>query len=111
MATTDVTSGIERLEVFEEKCGVMLDSLSAFLEDYGDPSYLRVRGALQARNGSQLAEDVKIVVSAYDSAGRIIGTESQSFRAADFLGFETIDFMLVLPLGDVAKVRIYPKKG
>lgn len=47
----DVTSKIERLEVFEERLGVTLESLSAFLQgDGGEGFLLIVRGELQPRN-------------------------------------------------------------
>ena len=113
MANIDVTSRIERLEVFEERLGVTLESLSAFVEDYGtDGSVLRVRGELQTRNGTELQEDIALVVAAYDTSGRIIGTSSSHYyRVAEFFGLETFECVVMLPLSQVSKVRVYPKKG
>jgi hypothetical protein len=110
MADIDVTSRIERLEVFEERLGVTLESLSAFVEDDA-PYYLKVYGELHTRNGTELQGSVDLVVAAYDTSGRIIGTSSHWYSADDFFGLETFEFTVALPLSQVSKVRIYPKKG
>lgn len=110
MANIDVTSKIERLEVFEERLGVMLESLSAFVDDVV-PYFLWVRGELHTRNGTELQEDVELMVAAYDSSGRVIGTGTRRYLAEDFFGLETFDLGFSLPLSQVSKVRVYPKKG
>jgi len=113
MADIDVTSKIERLEVFEERLGVTLESLSAFVHDNG-PGYsvfLIVRGELQTRNGTELQGNIHVVVAAYDASGRIIGTESLGCYVEDFFGLETFHLTVEIPLNQVSKVRIYPKKG
>ena len=113
MADIDVTSRIERLEVFEERLGVTLESLSAFVHDNGADSstYLIVRGELQPLNGMELQENVDMVVAAYDVSRRIIGTSSCRYYADELFGLETFDFTVELPLNQVSKVRLYPKKG
>ena len=108
----DVTSKIERLEVFEERLGVTLESLSAFLQgDGGEGFLLIVRGELQPRNGAELREDVELMIATYDSSGRIIGTNSRTYYAQTFFGLETFDLGVYLPLSQVSKIRVYPKKG
>lgn len=112
MADIDVTSKIERLEVFEERLGVTLESLSAFVTDQGaDNIYLAIRGELQTRDGTELHEDIALVVAVYDASGRIIGTSSQWYFVDGFFGLETFEFIVHLPLSQVSKVRVYPKKG
>lgn len=111
MTNIDVTNRIERLEVFEERVGVTLDSLSAFVEDYGAGGIcLRVCGEIQARNGTELLGDVDLVVAAYDSSGRIIGTEFKIYCVDKFFGLETFNLAVQIPLSQVSKVRVYPKK-
>ena len=112
MADVDVTSKIERLEVFEERLGVTLESLSAFVTDHGaDDIYLAIRGELQTRDGTELQGDVELVIAVYDSSGRIIGTDSCLYLAKNFFGLDTVDRLFRLPLNQVTKIRVYPKKG
>jgi len=108
----DVTNKLERLEVFEERSGVRLDSLSAFLKDWGDNDniFLTVSGELQSQVGTELQEDTYLVVAVYDSSGRIIGTSGLSYLSENFFGLETFDLLVNLPINEVAKIRIYPKK-
>lgn len=111
MSYIDVTSTIERLEVFEERLGVSLESLSAFVQDVeGMGIYLRVRGEVRTREGTQLKEDCKLEVTVFDASQRIIGTMSYPFYVKNFFGFETFQIQISLPLNQVSKVRIHPKK-
>ena len=109
----DVTNKLERLEVFEERSGVRLDSLSAFLKDWGDNDniFLTVSGELQSQVGTELQEDTYLVVAVYDSSGRIIGTDSLGFNSKDFFGLEIFSLCIGLAINDVSKIRIYPKKA
>lgn len=118
MTTIDVSSKIERLEVFEERLGVSLESLSAFVEE-SPPGYgyimLKVRGELQPRNGTQLRQDIRLKVTAYGSSKRIIGTSSDrdapKFSVERFFGLAAFEVEFWLPVTQVSKVRVYPKKG
>lgn len=115
MVNIDVTSKIERLEVFEERLGVRIESLSAFLTDYRDDNLnfnndVRVRGELQAREGTELQQDVDLVMAVYDSSGRVIATSSNSYYAGEFFGLETFELTVEIPMNQVAKIRVYPKK-
>ncbi|MDY0168903.1 MAG: hypothetical protein RBS80_20325 [Thermoguttaceae bacterium] len=103
----DVTDRIERLELFEERLGVQLEGLSAFVER----GFLTVRGELHPRNGTELNQDTELVVAAYDATSRVIGTASNYFTSEDFFGIETFELSINLPIATVARVRVYPKKA
>jgi hypothetical protein len=105
----DLSDAIERLSLFEERAAVRFEGLSAFL-DSESPS-LTVRGELHPVDGSELDEDVEVVVAAYDRRGRIIGIGTELFDVENFFGFATFEVYLSLPRGDVARVRVHPRRG
>jgi hypothetical protein len=112
MAVTDVTKLLERLEAFEDRLGVRLESLSVFMEVIGDDCVgLLVRGELHPQAGTELQQDVELIVAAYDSSSRIVGTMSQHFEASGFFGFETFEMIVEIHLNEIARVRIYPKRS
>ncbi len=109
----DVTHLVERLEAFEDRVGVSLEGLYAALDtEYGG---LEVNGELHLRNGTELNEDIQIVVTLYDAAGRVIDVTDKYIDSDRFFGFEAFSAYFNEP-GDpeagtppVAKIRIYPK--
>ena len=108
----DLTRRIERLELFEERLGVRLESLSALIEIDQDPPFaLNVYGELHPRDGTELQSDVELIVVAYDQSGRIVGTDSTNFDAENFFGFETFRIWFYLPVNEIVRIRVYPKKG
>ena len=110
MRNDDITNLIERLDAFEERCGVRLESLSAYIQRIADPPfYITICGELHPREGAQLVQDIEIVVVAYDSHGRAVDTTSDFIYAANFFCLETIDITVSVPVDDVKRVRIYPK--
>ena len=100
----DVTHLIERLEAFEERMAVRLDALFAKLED----DVLTVNFELHSRDGNQLKEDTKMVVTVYDAAGRLLAQNTNQSYVEAFFGFETYSFSISVP-GQIAKVRVIPK--
>lgn len=102
----DITKLLERLEAFEERLGVTLEGLFASIDQN---KYITVNGEIHPREGTQLTQNVQLVVSAYDSSGRVLNTASNYFRADSFFGFETFSITLVPSPVAVSKVRIYPK--
>ena len=112
MAQIDLSNKFERLEVFEERAGVTIQGLSAFIQDQGEGDVvLRVCGEIQTRDGTQLRQDVELIIAVYDSCGRIIGTSSCNYYAETFFALETINDVIFLPIKEVSKIRVYPKKG
>ena len=109
-AKKDVTQLLERLEAFEDRLGVRLESLSAQLDADDDESmYLDVRGELHPKSGTELKQDMRLIVAVYDSASRVVATEGWSFSTSDFWGFEVFHICVKLDVKDVTRVRIYPK--
>src|SRR4051812_7852867 len=75
MAQLDLTDKIERLDALEERAGVLLHGLSAFLEASGNENLgLNVAGEMRSRHGSRLKQDVTLVIAVYDSSDRVVET-------------------------------------
>lgn len=108
MANKDVSHLIERLEAFEDRLGVTLEGLYAAQDtEYGQ---LEVNGELHPREGTGLNEDLEVVATLYDSAGRIIGVTSERMYSNRFFGFEAFSaFFSEVGNPPVAKIRVYPK--
>ena len=108
---TDVTSLVERLEAFEDRLGVRMESLNADVMELNDGTYLRVRGELHLKSGTELEQNVFLVVAVYDSSGRIVGTKQQWFVKRTFFGFEVfqIDVNLDATELKLTRIRVYPK--
>ena len=110
MAKKDLSDSIERLEAMEDRLGVELSALSAFIEVYDDGDvHLNVNGELVVKGG-ELSADIEIQVASYDEKGRVIGNDSISIYAEDFFGIEIFDRICFLPLPPT-RIRIFPKKG
>lgn len=106
----DVTHLVERLEAFEDRLGVSLEGLYAAQDKERDS--IEVNGELHPRGGTELDNDVDVVVTLYDSGGRVLETRTEYIDSDNFFGFETFSVYLSgaadLP---VSKIRIYPKAG
>jgi hypothetical protein len=92
---------IERLEFIEEKMEVKLESLFAYENDstwssgIGTSKRFVINGELHAIDGSQLKQNVRLVLSAHDSSGRVLSSESTGIHVYAYKEL-------------VTKVRIYP---
>ncbi len=86
--------------------GVTLEGLFASVDDN---SYPAINGELHTREGTQIAQDIRIVVSLHDAAGRVLGTSTEHFGAESFFGFETFSIMLMPTVATISKIRVYPK--
>lgn len=106
----DVTHLLERLEAFEDRVGVSLEGLYAARD--AESGSLEVNGELHPRDGAELENDVDIVVTLHDSAGRVLEVTTEYINSDKFFGFEV--FSTYVSGGDklpLAKIRIYPKAG
>jgi hypothetical protein len=100
---------IERFEAFEEQFGIKLEALSApFVPQ---KSCFSVGGDVFAANGTSIGQDIDLVVSGYDTAGRVIISKKCSVKARSFSGIDTfsVRFERLPNSVTVAKVRVYPK--
>ena len=111
MPKTDVTNLIERMEHIEERLGVKVDSLSAFLYDTEDEVYLTVCGEVLSREGKELKQSIELVIAAYDQKNRIVDKSNCYYDKEDFLGLEIFERTLILPVKKLSKVLVYLKKA
>ncbi|MEN9869379.1 MAG: hypothetical protein RLZZ171_362 [Cyanobacteriota bacterium] len=105
---------IERLEAFEEQFGIRLEALSVKLELYLDEDYssFTVGGDVFAVNGTKIDQDIELVISCHDAAGKVLISKKHSIDAKSFSGIDTFSeefYYALLPFIGVEKVRIYPK--
>jgi hypothetical protein len=108
----EVSHLIERLEAFEDRLGVRLEGLFAQTSDSGhsDHYYLSLNGELHSNEGTELNDDVEIVATMYDPAGRVINIQGKTVRSGSFFGFRAFRFFFQVNR-DVqpAKIRVYPQ--
>lgn len=105
-----LTKRIERLEVIEERLGVLLDKLFVKVsEDYSD---ITITGEIHTRGGTTLNNDIEIAAIAYDHEGLVIETSAETFYSEDFYAFDVISIRLwSSEIGlETKRIRIFPKK-
>jgi hypothetical protein len=111
MSKIDVTNKIERIVAFEERLDVTIESISAFLDDDGTDSIpLKICGELIAKNGEELSQNIELVTAVYDVQDRIISKDSEYFNKDNFFGLEIFQLKMFLPVSEISKIKIYPKK-
>ena len=108
---------IERLGFIEGKMGVKLESIFAGEGrkgwtnlSYGRFTNFQINGELHTIDGSQLSQDVRLVMSAHDSSNRVLGSGSIEIKAREFFGFDIFFYGIAVYACEdlVTKVRIYP---
>ena len=99
---------IERLEAFEERLGVRIEGLFACIDEN---NYIKINGELHSNEGTQLEQNIKLMISAHDSSGRIVGTDYSLISAESFFGFEIFSEYFQAQSESVSKVRIYPRQS
>lgn len=100
---------IERFEAFEEQFGIKLESLSApFVPQ---ESCFSVGGDIFAADGTTIEQDIDLVISGHDAAGKVLISEKCSIKAKSFSGIDTFSVYFEELPGSVtlSKVRVYPK--
>lgn len=111
MGKKDITDLVQRLDAFEERLGVRIEALSAFVdtEEYEGEVCVDVRGELHAISGTTLQDDLELAVSVYDAGGRVVQTSTDYVEQDSFFGFHTFDMSCYVKTGLVHKIRIVPK--
>lgn len=107
----DITSKIERLELFEDHLRIRLSALSAYLSGRIDPyqSFLTINGEVTVDSGVRLEDQFAICAAVYDESGRVVSNQRTSGLRKDFPGFEILHMEIGLQVDTVSKIRIYPK--
>lgn len=119
----DVSHLIEQLEAFEERFGLSLQGLFAYRynayctwQDHGevisgDVPYLKLTGEVVAAEKPAFGSGFYVVGVAYDSFDRVVGTRSDGFAGAYFLGFDvfSIDIRIQDEAAELSRIRIYPQ--
>ena len=105
----DLSELIERLEAFETRNVVRLEGLYAKIEDLDPELYMEVYGEVHATDGTEIATDLEIVISAHDTLGRVVATSSAYLSADTFFAFDVFSTSFQVPQSDIVKVRVYPK--
>lgn len=108
----DVSHLIERLEAFEDRLRVRLEGLFAKIADRAHAGYYYIvlYGELHLNEGTELNQDIEVVATIYDSAGRVMNIEKKTVYADSFFGFRPLEFFVQVDR-DVqpAKIRVYPQ--
>jgi hypothetical protein len=99
---------IERLEAFEERLGVKIEGLFAYIDEN---NCIKINGELHSNEGTQLKQNIKLMISAHDSSGRIVGTDYSLISAESFFGFEIFSEYFQAQSESVSRVRIYPRQS
>jgi len=101
---------IERLEIMEEKLNVSIEGIYAKYAKYDEDSrYITVTGEIHASSGTTIEEDIEIIVTAYNSEGKVIATASDYIYADDFFALSPIEICLDV-IEKPTKIRVYPTK-
>ena len=109
MSKQDSTDIIERMEPLEERLGVRLQALSAYIDTDPEDVEVVLNGELALRHGNKLGEDISLVVAGYGSDGRVLGTTEHYVDHETFFHIETFSILFYLP-SRPTRLRIYPKK-
>lgn len=108
MSKQELTSKIERLEAFEDRCEVRIECLSAWF----DPDYeqVKVMFELHPKSGVNLKESISVEIVLYNTKGQIIEKDSVWFNSDKFWGFEVSDCSIHnAQIDEILKIRVYPK--
>ncbi|MDA7858624.1 hypothetical protein N9B05_02285 [Mariniblastus sp.] len=113
MSKKDVTNLVQRLDAFEERLGVRIDSMSAFEvnDEYGDEADITIRGELHVVNGTSLEDDIYLRASIYDVEGRVVETSYDYIMSDSFFGFHTFEISLSVEPRIAKRIRLLPSRS
>jgi hypothetical protein len=102
----NIELSVERLEAFEERLGVSIEGLFAYISS---GNYIYINGELHCREGNDLNQDIQLIFSAHNTSGSVLNTTTATIRANSFFGLEIFSGRISPCTGDVSKIRVYPK--
>jgi len=100
---------IERLEVFEERLGVSIQSVSININDATNWPTLFCE--LHSSNGTAINEWITVDCILYDKDGLVISEAKKMIDPKKFFAFEVIKLQFTDVIAEeISKIRLYPKK-
>ena len=102
----DITSKIERLEAFEERTGVRIEALYAYVDQF---DHVTLNGEIHPREGLSLKQTVELVLDVYDHHGRLLNTSSKVFLQDSFYGFQSFSLVACYVGKEAVRLRLYPR--
>ena len=69
---------------------------------------MTVSGEIMSETEDPPDQPIDIKAAVYDSQGRVIGSAVEMLDNEEFLGFDTFQLNLELPVGDVSAIRVFP---
>ena len=99
---------VERLEAFEERLGVTLESL--FVAKTSN-NYVSINGELHTNEDLKITQDIELVFSVYNASNLVVGVKKMNISSKSFLCFETFSCLVGECPEDMSKIRIYPKQN
>lgn len=107
MSKIDLSNKIERIEAFEEKFAVRIESASVWFDDEWDG--VSVLFELHPKSGTTIPMNLRVVAAVYNGRGQIITASEQLYSSEEFWGFAIGDLELgEIPLSEISKIRVYP---
>ena len=102
---------VERFEDMEVKFSIYFEGLNIVFERLSeDALYVKAMGEIHSSTGTELEQDIDIIVTAFNEEDEVIGTGSQWFDEDSFFNLAPLDLSVEV-MKKPAKVRIYPKAG
>lgn len=99
---------IDKLENLEKKHGVEIN-VNAYLEYDEDENQYQAK--IIGEVFGEINSDIKIVLSAYNRDGEIIGTDYSVIDEESFEGIQPFSETIYAPEGEkITKLRVYPQK-
>ena len=98
---------IERLEAFEDRLGVSIEGLFAYIPF---DKHITINGELHCKEGNELNQDIRLVLSAHNVSGSVLAASTIIISADSFFGLEIFSQTLSFT-GAASKIRVYPKIG
>jgi uncharacterized OsmC-like protein len=106
----EITSIVEQLELIEEKLGVRFDSIygTQIKRGWESPIDFMIEVKFDVVGTEEtLKRSIRPTLSAYNSAGQLLNTETTFIYNVDFIGIASIKIQL--PCAEApARLRLYP---
>ena len=108
MLAKQMLKRVERLEAFEERCGIYFENLSINIMN---GQYFKLFGEIHASSGSKLKNNIEINCIIYDKDNNILEKGTTFILSDKFFVFEVFEFNFYTEniANQVHKIRLFPK--